>query len=638
MNFPTTHRRSMIQKGRSASRATVGALALVAAIAASGCDTALAPRNNGSAAAGLAAPASEDAAGAVREIEEADILKIIDNTVYVLNRFRGLIIIDASDPDQPSIVGKLEFTGRPVEMFVVGPRAYVISSGDPFGPEPLRFGGAESSIAPPPPSASKVAVIDVSDPAAPALLGDIQLVGRATASRRVGDVIYVVGRDIAPQPPVTDDSAAPTTFVDRGFVASINVADPENILAVDRETFDGGVENMHVSTQAIFAAGTDYDVDADQAVTLVQYVDISDPAGDIQPRGTAAVPGFIRNRFFMDDFDGVLRVVTDSFGFGFRTARLFTLDISDPDAIAPLGEVQIIQNETVEAVRFDGPRGYVVTFLRVDPLFVLDLSDPANPAVTGQLEVPGFSTHIEPRGDKLIAVGIDDTQGRRPAVALYDVSDPAAPSQLSRIILGPPNANTQSQAVFDEKAFKIIDELGLIAIPFNYVDYEPVVMVDDDGSTAQSILADDSYVEPTCVSAVQLIDFLGDELVQRGWFDHRGPVQRVGVLGLRAFALSQLGFQTIDIDDRDDPHSMAFLPFFDEDRMREFNRCGGFVGPPDVPFFPFFGGPIIIQLMLDGAFGENEMCGTISIMPMMMLAGLAGFMRPARQPKHRRRV
>src|SRR6185295_13039132 len=99
-----------------------------------------------------------------------------------------------------------------------------------------------------------------------------------------------------------------------------------------------------------------------------------------------------------------------------------TFDLSDLDNVTPLGQTQIMQNESLEAVRFDGPRGYAVTFFRTDPLFVLDLSDPANPIVAGNLEVPGFSTHIEPRGDRLIAVGIDDTDGQRPAVAYYDVS------------------------------------------------------------------------------------------------------------------------------------------------------------------------------------------------------------------------
>ena len=206
----------------------------------------------------------------------------------------------------------------------------------------------------------------------------------------------------------------------------------------------------------------------------MQYADISDPGGEITLRDDWMVPGHIRNRFYMDDHQGTFRITTESGGFGFREVRLYTYDLADPDAVTALGDTLIIQGESLEAVRYDGDRAYAVTFLRIDPLFVIDLSDPANPAVRGELEVPGFSTHLEPRGDRLIAVGIDDTQGRRPAVAYYDVSDPANPSQIGRVILGPPFSFTESDAVYDEKAFKIIDDLNLILIPFSHVEFDVI--------------------------------------------------------------------------------------------------------------------------------------------------------------------
>src|SRR5205085_11916547 len=157
-------------------------------------------------------------------------------------------------------------------------------------------------------------------------------------------------------------------------------------------------------------------------------------------------------------------------------------------------------------------------------LFVVDLSDPVRPAVTGQLDVPGYSTYIDPRGDRLIAVGIDDQQGQRPAIVLYNVPNPKAPTQLSRIVLGPPGSFTESQAVFDEKAFKVVDELGLIAIPFHYAIYTAQSGSGDTsgGSVGSVPIATPAvYQAPTCTSAVQLIDFSADRLVQRGWFDHR---------------------------------------------------------------------------------------------------------------------
>jgi uncharacterized secreted protein with C-terminal beta-propeller domain len=92
------------------------------------------------------------------------------------------------------------------------------------------------------------------------------------------------------------------------------------------------------------------------------------------------------------------------------------------------------KGEMVKAVRFIGPRGYVVTFRQTDPLYVLDLAEPAHPKVVGELKVPGYSAYLHPVGENLLlGVGQDATeQGRTlgTKVALYDVSNPAKPAEL----------------------------------------------------------------------------------------------------------------------------------------------------------------------------------------------------------------
>ncbi len=647
------------------------ALLLIAVVISSGCDAI--PSSLFSGAGGRQADGSPEAPGIAqndagadadlgegttdgiaRDIEEADIVKIAGDMVYALNRFKGLLIIDASDPDAPALIGELELRGRGVEMYVVGSQVYILLSADfHFG----YLGGVgmaqemgEGSDGPIPPTpdfdGSRLAIVDATDPTAPTLQSKINLVGFANESRRVGDVIYAIGHNIIPPPygRVEDDDFA------EGFVASINVADPDDIIPVTRETFSGNALVMHVTERAIFAAGQAYDFDTGDMNTTIQVIDISDPDGAITMRGTVDVPGHIRNRFYLDDYEDVLRIATESWGFGFNEVRLFTYDSTDLDAITALGETQIIQGETLQAVRFDGPRGYVVTFLQIDPLFVVDLRDPASPAVTGHLEVPGFSTHIEPRGNRLIAVGIDDTNGRRPAVSYYDVEDPTNPIELGRVILGPPGSFTQSEATYDEKAFKIIDELGLIAIPFKHVDYgnwpmpadDVGTVVDSDGDdgnggvSAEEILPDDEPYRPSCMNAVQLVDYDDDGLTQRGWFEHRGLVRRVGVVGGRVFALSQAAFQTVDISDRDNPAQAGAVDFFSEDDMPFFaDDCYGWVMPLDWDRGINISGDTLaalIELFMDG-----DLCGTISVMPAVALPfGFWMLMKPHRTKRQRR--
>jgi len=567
--------------------------------------------DNPSAAPTQGTPMSDAAEQVARDIEEADIVKIVGDRIYVLNPYKGLIVVGVADPDAPQVLGSLDLRGRGVEMYVVGQRAYVLLSAD-FGvafdglPVPNSGGGAMPSRPIPPPeyTGSQLAVIDVSVASAPTKLGAINLVGYANASRRVGSVIYIIGDT---NPGYSHYYANPADEpVNDGFVASINVADPANIVPVDRKTFSGHGLLLHASTSALFAAAQEWDDARSEIVTHIQYVDIDDAGGAIGLRDTVDVPGSIRNRFYMDDFNGVLRVATESNGFGFGKVRIFTYNLANPDDIVALGQADIIQGETLQAVRFDGPRGYAVTFLQVDPLFVLDLSDPAHPAVAGHLEVPGFSTHIEPRGERLIAIGVDNTNGQRPALSYYDVTDPAHPSELSRVVLGPPGSYTDSQATYDEKAFKIVDELNLIAIPFRHQD-----MTYGGGPVPVPNGADQTNVAlapaPRCMNAVQLVDFGDTGLTKRGAFEHRGYVQRVGVIGNRVFAISNAAIQTVDVDDRDQPTKAGEAAFFSAEEMPLYlDDCG----------YWYYGFP-----------SQNPNCGGIAIIPLAALTLCLGIVR-----------
>lgn len=600
--------------------AALGALALAALAGCGTSDQATGDfGGNPQAAPSEETPTADATAQLARDIEEADIVKVVGDRIYILNPYKGLIVVGVANPDEPKVLGSLDLRGRGVEMYVVGQRAYVLLSAD-FGiafdelPGANGSGGAMPSRPIPPPefTGSQLAIIDVSVASAPTKLGAINLVGYANASRRVGDVIYVIG-DTNPGYLHFYNNPADEP-VNEGFVASINVADPANIVPVDRKTFAGHGLLLHASTSALFAASQDWNDSQSQIVTHIQFVDISDAGGAIALRDSVDAPGWIRNRFYMDDFNGVLRVATESNGFGFNKVRLFTFDLASPDNITPLGQVDIIQGESLQAVRFDGPRGYAVTFLQVDPLFVLDLSDPTHPTVAGHLEVPGFSTHIEPRGERLIAVGMDNTNGQRPALSYYNVSDPAHPSELSRVVLGPPGSYSDSQATYDEKAFKIVDELKLIAIPFRHQDMTyggGPVPVPAAGSGAEGDVA--IAPAPRCMNAVQLVDFGDSGLTRRGAFEHRGYVQRVGVIGSRVFAVSNAAIQTVDIDDRDQPTMAGDAAFFSDAEMPLYlDDCG----------YWYYG------------FPQNDNCGGIAIIPLAALSLGLGFVR-WRMPRSR---
>jgi len=132
--------------------------------------------------------------------------------------------------------------------------------------------------------------------------------------------------------------------------------------------------------------------------------------------------------------------------------------------------------ERIFSARFEGPRGYVVTFRQIDPLFTLDLSDPSRPRAVGELKVPGFSTYLHPMGeDHVLAIGrevVDRTQGQAfagVALQVFDVSNFADPRLLHKHVLG--TAGSQSDALYDHKAFNFFAARALLGIPFS--DWAP---------------------------------------------------------------------------------------------------------------------------------------------------------------------
>jgi hypothetical protein len=150
--------------------------------------------------------------------------------------------------------------------------------------------------------------------------------------------------------------------------------------------------------------------------------------------------------------------------------RVTTARIQD-GALVTLGESpDIAPTEQLRAARFLGDRAYLVTFFQVDPLFVVDLADPAHPRALGTVELPGFSEYLQPLdAGHLLTIGRDVRDGRLLGVALrlFDVADPTAPALTAEYVL-PPDASTPAET--DHLAFTY-DALGLLALPVDR--YEP---------------------------------------------------------------------------------------------------------------------------------------------------------------------
>jgi hypothetical protein len=192
------------------------------------------------------------------------------------------------------------------------------------------------------------------------------------------------------------------------------------------------------------------------------------------------VDGWVGSSFQLGEHEGVLRVATNRDEFDPDTGsrrqdnHLFVLEDDGAGTLRTIGEVRgFAPGETIFSSRFLGSRGFVVTFRQIDPLFAFDLSDPRDPRLVGELEIPGVSTYLHPLDeDHLLTIGLNgDEQGVdwRVRLQIFDVQDLARPRLVHALVpdFGPAG-ETWSPATYDHLAFNYFDAAGMLTIPVQY--------------------------------------------------------------------------------------------------------------------------------------------------------------------------
>jgi len=208
-------------------------------------------------------------------------------------------------------------------------------------------------------------------------------------------------------------------------------------------------------------------------VTDIHEFRLGEHPSDTGYIGSGVVPGHVLNQFAMDQYSGYLRVATTRGRVpNPNVASAVSVLAQSPDGnLVRVGAIEnIAPGEDIRAVRFDEERGYVVTFKKTDPLFVLDLYRPDQPKLLGALEIPGFSTYlhrIDP--NHLLAIGFDANDHGSFAyfdgliLQLFDVTSPTAPKLLFREKIG--TRGSSSEAAADHLAFNYFGDKGLLAVP-----------------------------------------------------------------------------------------------------------------------------------------------------------------------------
>ncbi len=324
----------------------------------------------------------------------------------------------------------------------------------------------------------------------------------------------------------------------------LRTGEPVTILA-DGDTVYSNGPSLYVATNRQWMLGKmpaqGRTTPPDQLTNIYKF----DTSGSARPRYVAAgsVPGDLINQYAMSEWDGHLRLATTN-----DTASSSTVYVlrQDGKRLVSTGKVGGLgKGERIYAVRFVGPTGYVVTFRQTDPLYTVDLHDPAKPVVTGELKINGYSAYLHPAEDgRLIGVGQDASdQGRvmGTQVSLFDVSNLAHPSRLAQYAL----TGSHSAAEFDPHAFLYWPADHLLVIPVT--TYGPV----------------NSGFAKTPPSGAVVLRVGDNSLTQLGTITQpssakSGGISRSLVIEHTLWTVSNVGLQATDISTLD---KLAWIPF-----------------------------------------------------------------------------
>ena len=445
----------------------------------------------------------------VAGVDEADIIKTDGEYIYAIAEGK-LIIAKAypvGDAEILSITKFEDFYGSEIfidddRLLIFGRSVQEIQTGFPeeeIGFAPDRYPRFDFT---------SVKLFDVSDKGEPELLRGIDFEGNYLTSRKIGSDVYFVMNsyprfydkgsclEVVPQYSENGGEMMPIArCVDIGYIqpiqaqsfitmASISMDDEDREIV--KEVIVGNGQNVYASLENLYIAQTSWPVyrvggliDSENSREKTVVSKFSLDEGDIKFVSSGEVKGHILNQFSMDEFEGNFRIAT-TVGQVWDSEKksvnnIYVLD-SDLNVIGELED--LAPGESIYSVRFMGEKGYVVTFKKVDPLFVIDFSED-NPVILGKLKIPGYSDYLHPYDENhIIGIGKEAVEAEGEfrdfawyqgvKMALFDVSDVENPIELHKVVIG--DRGTDSEALHNHKAFLFDREKELLVLPITLAE------------------------------------------------------------------------------------------------------------------------------------------------------------------------
>ncbi|MFS1517484.1 beta-propeller domain-containing protein [Bacillus sp. SCS-151] len=447
----------------------------------------------------------------VQGVDEADRVKTDGEFIYHISN-QDVIITKAVPADDMEVVATISNEDfSPSQLFIEGDKLIVI--GSTYGTH--YYEAAKRSLIAPIEQVTNAYVYDITKRDNPIEVRAVSLEGSYVTARKVDSIIYLVANqyphywimkdeepiDLRPSyydSAVSDDlqmvnydeiSYIPDSKeANYMMIGTFDVKKPDEEMKVT--TWLGSGHNIYMSKDNLYVAVTKFPMITNferlMEETFTQSTEIykfSIDGSDVKFYSYGEVPGTVLNQFSMDEAEGYFRIATTS-GQVWSDERpssnnLYVLD----DKMTTVGSLEdLAMGERIYSVRFMNDRAYVVTFKQVDPLFVLDLSNPNKPAVLGELKIPGFSNYLHPYDENhIIGFGQNTTliANKDPnleprvitdgvKISLFDITDVTNPQEKFTEIIG--GRGTYSPLNYDHKALLFNKDMNLFAFPIAVYD------------------------------------------------------------------------------------------------------------------------------------------------------------------------
>ncbi|MFH1255890.1 MAG: beta-propeller domain-containing protein [Candidatus Diapherotrites archaeon] len=480
--------------------------------------------------AGSSSPRYSETNIQVAGVDEADIVKTDGKYIYAISGSK-LFIVEAYPAENAEIVSTISLSTNSYavnEMFINDNSLLVIGQGRGTYAMPMEKGIAVPGIIaqeyyPYPYSfdTTLVQLYDISDRENPKLEREVEFEGRYVSSRKIGSDAYFVMSSY-PQYRVLEENVSENEIIpkyrenaDENFVpvggcgdigylepiaaesfvtvASISMSDYSK--EITKETAVGSAQNVFASSENLYLAQSSWNYEEPIPLPLIGSIvpqssgestkvhKFSLENGNIKYLGSMDAPGHILNQFSMDEFEGYFRIATTrgnvSRQGGGTSNNIYLFDKN----LKRVGVLEdLAPGEKIYSARFMGNKAYLVTFKKVDPLFVIDLSEPSNPKVLGKLKIPGYSDYLHPIDEThILGLGKDTIEAEEGdfawyqgiKLAVFDVSDVEHPKEMFKEVIGV--RGTDSYALRDHKAFLFDKEKELLVLP--------ILLAEDTGSS-----------------------------------------------------------------------------------------------------------------------------------------------------------